>query len=81
MTDLPEWFRLNGTWHVAEATQRTLCGMEAMEPRTPVASKAADDLPPDPCRACLLILWRDEVEEEQLDAHKHRGLELSGPLE
>lgn len=84
MTDFPtpmRWFRWNRAWHLAETDARSFCGAEPADPPKIVTSETPTDLPPDPCRACVLVAFRDEVEEESLEDCFERGFELSQPAD
>lgn len=67
-----EWFSHEGHWHAATGDRTARCGLELVEPPHMVVAPE-DEMPPAPCRSCLMAMFRDECVDEPLEAAKARG--------
>lgn len=75
-----DWFRYGSMWHLVAEGKRAECGLELLEVPEMVSADP-DDMPPDPCRSCMVVWLRDEVEDEPLGAAIGRGYIEVDPLD
>lgn len=72
------WAAHAGRWHVLDA-DATLCRLEFLTPPRIVKAEEGE-MPPTPCRTCLMVIAMEDVEEEPLEVARARGLEVGVPM-